>query len=129
MRDIEFRGISTRTGNLVYGNYFHNFRKGEGFNIIPFDTNEWIEVVPETIGQYTGLKDKNGIKIFEGDVCCSGVVGYEKYKFEVIFEDGCFYYGSYLLGLDIEENCINSVTTERWCLVVGNVHQNKELLP
>jgi len=68
MREILFRGKRVDNGEWVEGNYFHNFRKGESNNIIPFNSNQWHEVIPESIGQFTGLLDKNGKKIFEGDI-------------------------------------------------------------
>ena len=77
MREILFRGKRVDTGEWVYG-YLAKFRnyKNEMYSaIIPKDeeTGEaYMEdshpVIPETIGQYTGVKDKNNIKIFDGDI-------------------------------------------------------------
>lgn len=79
------------------------------------------EVIPETVGQYTGLTDKNGKKIFEGDIvnlhlpyktkAC--VIEWEDYGF-IIRDINDAYYTYPLVGFDIE--------------VIGNIYDNPELL-
>ena len=67
-------------------------------------------VMPETVGQYTGLTDKNGKKIFEGDILKSAW----GYKGAVDFEDILYAKGECLFN---EE-----------CEIIGNIHDNPELL-
>ena len=79
------------------------------------------DVIPETIGQYTGLTDKNGKKIFEGDIVasagCLWVIAYENGSFVAQDERGRIYYTLYEHRKYICEY-----------EVIGNIHDNPELL-
>lgn len=85
------------------------------------------EIIPETIGQYTGLKDKNGTKIFEGDVIALdyigknvGVIG----KGAVVFEKGRF---GLIWGWHKEFVHIDGFANTTF-EVIGNIHDNPELI-
>lgn len=133
--EILFRGKRKEDESWVYGWYCKYAFSGWPLKdcIIPSEQAEdgcleHVKIDPLTVGQYTGLTDKNGVKIFEGDIVRAfipkkcGVKGYEvgvvefhKSAFSAVWSDFSTY-GRNFIGYisDIE--------------VIGNIHDNPELL-
>ena len=119
MREILFRG-KTKQGEWVYG--------------LPFYTNEIIDgieskdgklyyVIPETVGQFTGLTDKNGKKVFEGDIVQQEITWRENQPQTWIVE---YEYGGFIPFAEDPEQ--TDFMWDRPFEVIGNIHDNPELL-
>ena len=78
-------------------------------------------VNPETVGQFTGLTDKNGKKIFEGDVVEVNHDAYPGVRGKVFFKNGSFM-------LKNVSDVLTLYGFLPWCEVIGNIHDNPELL-
>ncbi len=152
MREILFRGKRIDNGEWVEGYYL--VAAGMAF-ISAFGIREPIQVDGETVGQYTGLTDKNGIRVFEGDIVKQTFL-----KTVVIASDDIWDADEYadLYGEDVggvvilpsKGACIKNpvihreidceITQDREvakmyknicsgrCEVIGNIHDNPELL-
>lgn len=131
-REILFRGKSIGMDIWLYGKLF-NYGLTAPSNVPCISvcvTTSWKEaynfyrVHPNTIGQYTGLKDKNGVKIFEGDVVIIG----EKLKAKVIYYDGAFRMQSEFSPTPIDTTDMGYMMREFSVRIIGNVHDNPELI-
>lgn len=88
---------------------------------------DWFNVLPETVGQFTGLTDKNGKKIFEGDI----VQYYGTYPLEVYIEKGHTKIRWYdTISASKYDKLFFSIDREGYgeCEIIGNIYDNPELL-
>ena len=125
MREILFRGKRADTGEWNWGNLV---RRAKELLIV---TLGFIcgEVIPETVGQYTGLTDKNGKRIFEGDILIYVVDGeYDvNEKYLVVFDDdeAAFKVRFYYKG---KFACYDDIAPCEKLEIIGNIHDSPELL-
>lgn len=122
MREIKFRGYSEKYKRWFYGCLIID-ESQKSFYIIDNQTGIAVEIIKETIGQYTGLHDKNGEEIYEGDIVeITRLCILERGK--VDFINGCFTIKSKETLLMLYQCGINNFKLE----VVGNIYENSDLL-
>ena len=125
MREILFRGKRYDIGEWIEGGIYHNSEDEIVFIIkdTGLGYHEFIEVIPETVGQFTGLYDKNGNnKIFEGDIVRFKAYGRD-YVCMVKFIEGNF--------SAVCKNAspfLDDVVKRNDATIIGNIHDNPELL-
>ena len=146
MREILFRGKCIDDGKFVYG-YVGVF-KGKTQIYVPFTEEEekeneghifsaigglWYTVNPETVGEFTGLTDKNGKEIFEGDIILFEDESPSNYEYhdstemrcgEIKFDDGQFYITN-RIAVEMEDLLYYGTIDGE---VIGNIHDNPDLV-
>lgn len=156
MREIKFRGKIADNGEWVYGDLMQFYNNGHRMNCVAICSTQVDEVLTNTVGQFTGLHDKNGKEVYEGDilVICEyenmlkGVVCEEsehelftldelkgelrqQYKSVIHYED-CTLFASEQDGCDIYLASLAGDMRKSYPIfeyeVLGNIHDNPELL-
>lgn len=151
-REILFRGKRVDNGEWVYGDLIQFEGAAIAFKrvINSFDENKPIyvedDVFPESVGQFTGLTDKNVVKIFEGDILTinnkqSGLRSISSYQEYQPKEGGVFYVKATIAGFMLcankdceyvnEHHNIDNYSfwnNSRSFIVSGNIHENPELI-
>lgn len=149
-RDIKFRGkvkhhdpMTNPENGWVEGFYYQDLKGGEIKHFIKCAEMDW-EIIPETLGQYTGLLDRNGKEIYEDDILkgTSYLYGYQlangkqfNYEGFVEWQSQCDVglcwilsdlddSGAWDLKQTVHRNCIDFSTGD----IIGNIHDNPELL-
>ena len=135
MREILFRGKRVDNGKWVYGSLFDGFQQRyispSAIAMCTFDgalcLGGFVEVYPESIGQYTGLTDKNGKRIFEGDILRRAYHPNEDMIVE--WHDGRFVFYRRIYPKDYgHESLVCCQQNVDRLSIIGNIHDNPELL-
>lgn len=119
MRTIKFRGKQVDNGEWFYGSLIEDkyiVGKVIDFNEEYFNTEFWWRVIPETVGQFTGLPSQDKEDIYEGDI----LFDYDDDYYVVEFSEGRFVAVGDGFEIDLFE------IADR-CSVIGNIHDNKEI--
>lgn len=140
MRDIKFRGQSINTvgggrpiKEWVYGCLIIDESREDKYRyrIQPKEGDQFYAppVIPETVGEYTGINDKNGTKIYEGDI----VAGTEHRGNTVTYENGAHKTNEWDVeikyAVEFNPPCLQRVLHDRsFCEVIGNIYQNPDVL-
>ena len=123
MRTIKFRGKRLDNGELVYGDYHR--RAGNVHTIIAMEPDKYgkvfyavNQVIPDTVGQFTGLLDKNGKEIYFGDIVRNkyGDMG------------SVIWFSDWSIRVDWGGGDIHFIDPEWGLEVISNIHDNPELL-
>lgn len=125
MREILFRGKRVDNGEWELGDLHTDSRYENAMILRRSVNNRWdgtfVQVDDSTVGQYTGLTDKNGKKIFEGDIVeAQFSSNHSTQAFVVVYQEGHFAFNN---------SCIAVPRWEIYNLrIIGNIYENGELL-
>lgn len=131
MRDIIFGGKAIHNNKWVYGNFIHSANlagNSNEFRIRDINSGAESDVDPNTVGQFIGMEDRKTISIKEGDIVQDYV---SKVRFQVVFTDYANF-GLKAIGVqalkDYEYETIDSAYAATTLRIIGNIHDNPELL-
>ena len=121
MRVIKYRALHANLKQWITG--LPAYGEDEEITMLSVDNDTYFDIIPETLSQYTGLEDKNGKEIYEGDI-----LRIEAWRIngEVHFASGMF-----KVRNRMRENfnpSLASFMVEIRCEVIGNIHTHPELL-
>ena len=126
MRTIKFRGKSEDNSEWFYG-FLQKYQEKHASRlcICAVSVRTWKDALfysvrPDTVGQFTGLLDKNGKEIYEGDI-----LDFNGITVEVRFVRGVF---ALLVNGNLDEELCGDCRTDLFAKVIGNVHDNPELM-
>ena len=157
MREIKFRGIRVDNNEWIYGTFIvikNVFDEEDPEEKIMFFDSKWIagceaigecwiEVKPETVGEFTGPKDKNGVEIFEGDIVETNG---ELFRIIDNSKTGLFQSCKYIITWVDDSWGTKIIYNSRWnskfnkygslsrglsakhYTIIGNIHQNPSML-
>ena len=146
MRTIKFRGKRYGDNAWVCGCLYQGTKEGQTYSIIlddggyslapsnernfaiAFAEDEVNVVFPETVGQYTGLRDKNGREIYEGDIIVSQDYSHARHYVRYIDDEAMFV--AMIIGSSLMEYCAirQSWIDEYDKKIIGNIYDDPELL-
>lgn len=134
MRTFKFRGKGIKSGQWFYGSVVPFGNSAYIFKMFRLLRMEHAEVDPATVGQFTGLFDKNGKEVYEGDIVShpwkDPIFGDLVETGQFVHSTICFNNGAFVVNYRLQGEYIYLQDFVRLkCLeVVGNIHDNPELL-
>lgn len=120
-REIKFRGKRIDNGEWVYGDLLQPTEICDIYEIANCESIDGTryEVIPETIGQFTGLYDKNGKEIYEGDILKGTFYGFPMPEYDYVFQ---------IYWDEKEKGFMANYFEPSECEVIGNIYEDSELL-
>ncbi|APS42193.1 hypothetical protein FOL01_1334 [Weissella jogaejeotgali] len=116
MREIKFRVWDNETNKF--------WHEGRNLALVSLVPDNLINDDSTVLEQYTGLKDKNGVQIYEGDILQHKASKF--INFTVLFKYGCYY--AHDTSEIMSDELLGSLNFDNEMTVIGNIHENPELL-